>query len=130
MLTLDGANAVAQAAAVRGRVVAVGPERAVLNKYGRPVRGLARWGADAGIDGWTRPFNWVCRRLLEANLFGTTSWEDAVERVVQQQAEWPSEGLQAGLGPKRLGQPAFPDALLDARFRTSLSRWSALTGTR
>ena len=34
VLTLDGANTLAQAVAVdSGRVVAVGPERAILNKY-------------------------------------------------------------------------------------------------
>ena len=34
VLTLDGSNTIAQAVAVdSGRVVAVGPERAILNKY-------------------------------------------------------------------------------------------------
>ena len=56
--------------------------------------------------------------LLEANLFGTTSWEDAVERVVQQQAEWPSEwAVGRGWDQNDWDSQAFPDrALLDATF--------------
>ena len=120
VLTLDGANAVAQAVAVdSGRVVAVGPERAILNKYAADQSVDLRGGVltPGLMDGHAHLIGYA-DGLLEANLFGTTSWEDAVERVVQQQAEWPSEwAVGRGWDQNDWDSQAFPDrALLDATF--------------
>ena len=120
VLTLDGANTVAQAVAVdSGRVVAVGPERAILNKYAADQSVDLRGGVltPGLMDGHAHLIGYA-DGLLEANLFGTTSWEDAVERVVQQQAEWPSEwAVGRGWDQNDWDSQAFPDrALLDATF--------------
>ena len=120
VLTLDGANTIAQAVAVdSGRVVAVGPERAVLNKYAADQSVDLRGGVltPGLMDGHAHLIGYA-DGLLEANLFGTTSWEDAVERVVKHQAEWPSEwAVGRGWDQNDWDSQAFPDrTLLDAAF--------------
>ena len=120
VLTLDGANTIAKAVAVdSGRVVAVGPERAILNKYAADLSVDLRGGVltPGLMDGHAHLIGYA-DGLLEANLFGTTSWEDAVERVVKHQAEWPSEwAVGRGWDQNDWDSQAFPDrALLDAAF--------------
>ena len=120
VLTLDGANTIAQAVAVdSGRVVAVGPERAILNKYAADLSVDLRGGVltPGLMDGHAHLIGYA-DGLLEANLFGTTSWEDAVERVVKHQAEWPSEwAVGRGWDQNDWDSQAFPDrTLLDAAF--------------
>ena len=120
VLTLDGANTVAQAVAVdSGRVVAVGPERAILNKYTTEHAVDLRGGVltPGFMDGHAHLIGYA-DGLLEANLFGTTNWEAAIERVVQQQVQWPSEwAVGRGWDQNDWDSQAFPDrTLLDAAF--------------
>ncbi|HBP45351.1 MAG TPA: amidohydrolase [Flavobacteriales bacterium] len=120
VLTLDGANTVAQAVAVdSGRIVAVGPERAILNKYAAEQSLDLRGGVltPGLMDGHAHLIGYA-DGLLEANLFSTSSWEDAVERVIQHQAEWPSEwAVGRGWDQNDWDSQAFPDRkLLDAAF--------------
>ena len=73
VLTLDGANTVAQAVAVdSGRIVAVGPERAILNKYAADESVDLRGGVltPGLMDGHAHLIGYA-DGLLEANLFGT-----------------------------------------------------------
>lgn len=120
VLTLDPANAIAQAVAVdSGRIVAVGPERAILNKYKAARTVDLRGGVltPGLMDGHAHLVGYA-DGLLEANLVGTASWEEAVQRVVQHQAEWPSAwAVGRGWDQNDWDSQAFPDrSLLDVAF--------------
>ena len=120
VLTLDPGNTIAQAVAVdSGRVVAVGPERAILNRY-RSARTVDLRGGvltPGLMDGHAHLVGYA-DGLLEANLVGTISWEEAVQRVVQHQAKWPSNwAVGRGWDQNDWDSQAFPDrVLLDEAF--------------
>ena len=120
VLTLDPANTIAQAVAVdSGRIVAVGPERAILNKYKATQTVDLRGGVltPGLMDGHAHLVGYA-DGLLEANLIGTTSWEEAVQRVVNHQAEWPSDwAVGRGWDQNDWDSQAFPNrTLLDEAF--------------
>ena len=120
VVTLDSENTIAQAIAVdSGRVVAVGAERAILNKY-KAARTLDLRGGvltPGLLDGHAHLVGYA-DGLLEANLFGTSEWEEVVQRVVVHQEEWPSQwAVGRGWDQNDWDSQAFPDrTLLDAAF--------------
>lgn len=120
VVTLDSENTIAQAIAVdSGRVVAVGAERAILNKY-KAARTLDLRGGvltPGLMDGHAHLVGYA-DGLLEANLFGTSEWEEVVQRVVVHQEEWPSEwAVGRGWDQNDWDSQAFPDrTLLDSAF--------------
>ena len=93
ILTQDFQNSRAQALAVRGgRVIEVGADRAILNKYrAAEYTDLRSAVLMPGLMDGHAHFVGYADGLLEANLVGTASWEEAVERLSEQQRAWPSE---------------------------------------
>lgn len=120
VLTLDPSNTIAQAVAVdSGRIVAVGPERAILNKYKARQSVDLRGGVltPGLMDGHAHLVGYA-DGLLEANLFGTSDWAEVVQRVVKHQEEWPSDwAVGRGWDQNDWDSQAFPDrTLLDEAF--------------
>jgi len=120
VLTLDFEGQRAQAVAVRdGRVLEVGPERTILNKYSTSTYTDLQGGVlmPGLMDGHAHLLGYA-NGLLEANLFGTASWEEVVERVQQHQESWPSEwAVGRGWDQNDWSSQAFPDReMLDAAF--------------
>lgn len=120
VLTLDPSNTIAQAVAVdSGRIVAVGPERAILNKYKAHQSVDLRGGVltPGLMDGHAHLVGYA-DGLLEANLFGTSDWAEVVQRVVKHQEEWPSDwAVGRGWDQNDWDSQAFPDrTLLDEVF--------------
>ena len=120
ILTLDFQNNRAQALAVRdGRIIDLGADRAILNKY----RASEYMDLRSGIlmpglmDGHAH-FVGYADGLLEANLVGTKSWEEAVKRLQEQQLTWPSEwAVGRGWDQNDWLTQDFPDrSLLDSLF--------------
>lgn len=117
--TLDAQNAVAEAIAIcNGRVVAIGAEREILNRYraskytdlggGVIVPGL--------MDGHAHLVGYA-DGLLEANLFATDRWIEAVERVVLHDEERPNEWvIGRGWDQNDWEVPRFPDRTLLDKF--------------
>lgn len=96
IVTLDAENSVAQALAVKdGRIIEVGADRQILNKYRAPVQIDLRGGvvipglmdAHAHLVGYADG-------LLEADLVGTDSWEEVLEGVVSHAIEHPSDWIR------------------------------------
>lgn len=120
VLSLDPENRRAQAVAVRdGRIVEVGAERAILNKYRAASYTDLRGGVlmPGLLDGHAHLIGFA-DGLLEANLVGTASWKEAVERVIAHHTEWPSEWvLGRGWDQNDWESQSFPSrALLDSAF--------------
>jgi hypothetical protein len=120
ILTLDFESQRAQAVAVRdGRVLEAGPERTILNKYSATTYTDLQGGVlmPGLMDGHAHLLGYA-NGLLEANLMGTESWEDAVERVQQHQESWPSEWVVGrGWDQNDWATQDFPDRqLLDVAF--------------
>jgi hypothetical protein len=119
VVTLDEAGTVAEAIAVKdGRVVEVGAERQILNRY------RAEEMYDAGravvypgwMDGHAHLLGYALG-LREVDLVGTGSWEEVVERV--RAGATGSQGWLVGRGwdQNDWAVAAFPDrAQLDAAF--------------
>jgi hypothetical protein len=96
ILTLDSENTIAQAIAIKdGRILEVGAERQILNKYRSSKKLDLRGGtltpglmdAHAHLVGFSEG-------LLEANLVGSDSWEDALDRVVKHANRHSSEWIR------------------------------------
>ncbi len=116
VVTLDPMGTVGQAVAVRdGRIVEVGAERAILNRY------RAKEVVDAAqatvYPGWVDAhahFLGYAKGLGEVNLVGTGSWEEVLERVASGSGEWL---IGRGWDQNDWEQPDFPTrAELDARY--------------
>lgn len=93
ILTLNESNEVAQAIAIRdGRVIDVGPDRYILNKYRASQSVDLKGGVltPGLMDGHAHLVGYA-DALLEANLVGTTSWEDAVTKTQAHQRQRPFE---------------------------------------
>lgn len=111
IITLDFENSKGQAVAVRdGKVLEVGPNRAILNKYQAEEYIDLRGGvimpglmdAHAHLVGYADG-------LLEANLVGSSSWGEAVRRMEIHQAEWPFEwGIGRGWDQNDWSLQSFP----------------------
>ena len=121
ILTLDASDREAQAVAVRaGRVVEVGAERAILNKYSAD-REVDLMGAVVvpGLMDAHAHFVGFAESLGAADLVGTKSVREVLDRVVEHAALFP-EGWVLGRGWDQNDWPetAFPDrhALLDSLF--------------
>ncbi len=81
--TVDSAFSVAQAMAVKdGKILAVGKNEDILSTYSATENIDAKGGAvyPGFIDAHAH-FVAYGRSLFQADLFGTTSWEEAVERI-------------------------------------------------
>ena len=92
IITMDAQNTIAQAIAIQGgRIIAVGAEREVLNKYKAEESVDLRGGVlvTGLMDGHAHLVGYA-DGLLEAGLFATDSWEEAVQRVVRHDAERPN----------------------------------------
>lgn len=120
ILTQDFQNSRAQALAVRdGRVIEVGADRAILNKYrAAEYTDLRSAVLMPGLMDGHAHFVGYADGLLEANLVGTASWEEAVERLSEQQRAWPSEwAVGRGWDQNDWLTQDFPDrSLLDSLF--------------
>ena len=93
IVTMDAQNTMAQAVAIQGgRIIAVGAEREVLNRYKAKESIDLRGGVlvPGLMDGHAHLVGYA-DGLLEAGLFATDSWEEAVQRVVRHDAERPNE---------------------------------------
>ncbi len=99
VLTLDAASTEAQAIAVRnGRIVEVGPERAILNKYHSDVE-VDLMGAVVvpGLMDAHAHFVGFADGLGAADLVGTASVDEVLDKVVAHAALFP-EGWVIGRG--------------------------------
>ncbi len=121
VLTLDEANREAQAVAVRhGRILEVGAERAILNKYSA-AREVDLMGAVLvpGLMDAHAHFVGYAKSLGAADLVGTGSEQEVLDRVVAHAALFP-EGWVLGRGwdQNDWDTAAFPDRhdRLDALF--------------
>ncbi len=116
VVTMDPMGTVGQAVAIRdGRVVEVGAERAILNRY----------RADEVVDaaqatiypGWMDAhahFLGYAQGLGEVNLVGTASWAEVLERLASGEGEWL---IGRGWDQNDWEQPEFPTREeLDARY--------------
>ncbi|MGA0434700.1 MAG: amidohydrolase [Flavobacteriales bacterium] len=111
IITLDFENSKGQAIAVKnGMILEVGPNRAILNKYqaeeyvdlkgGVVMPGLM--DAHAHLVGYADG-------LLEANLVGSSSWEEAISRMESHQEEWPFDwGIGRGWDQNDWSLQSFP----------------------
>ncbi|MBL7953000.1 MAG: amidohydrolase [Flavobacteriales bacterium] len=119
--SMDEAGAIYQAMAVRdGRVVELGPERQILNRY------AAKEQYDAGgrtvypgfIDGHCHFFGYGLNKQ-KVDLTGVTWWKEAVDRTVAFAEAHPGEGWILGRGwdENKWPMAVLPDnALLNALF--------------
>tara|TARA_B110000503_G_scaffold109367_1_gene163575 strand:- start:884 stop:2581 length:1698 start_codon:yes stop_codon:yes gene_type:complete len=96
ILTLDSENTTAQALAVKdGKILEVGPERQILNKYRAPLQVDLRGGVlTPGLMDAHAHLVGYADGLLEANLVGADSWEETVERVVEHAQSSTSEWVR------------------------------------
>lgn len=118
--TLDSQNSVAEALAIcDGRIVAVGAEREILNRYSASEFTDVRGGVIVPglMDGHAHLVGYA-DGLLEANLFATDSWSEALERLVLHDDERPNDWVVGrGWDQNDWEVPRFPDrALLDKFF--------------
>jgi len=119
--SMDEAGTVYQAMAIRdGRIVELGPERQILNRY------AAKGTVDAAgqvvlpgfIDGHCHFFGYGLNKQ-KVDLTGTTWWNEVVERTVAFAEAHPGDGWIIGRGWDQNDWPmqVLPDnALLNARF--------------
>ena len=120
VVTLDPMGTVGQAVAVRaGRVVEVGAERAILNKYraGEVVDAAQATVYPGWMDAHAHLVGYA-KGLGEVDLVGTGSWAEVVARV-EEGANERSEGWVVGRGwdQNDWEQTDYPTrALLDAAF--------------
>ncbi len=120
VITMDTQNTMASAMAIKdGRVIAIGAEREVLNKYSALQTTDARGGVIVPglMDGHAHLVGFA-DGLLEANLFAAESWEETVQRVVEHDAARPNEWVVGrGWDQNDWELPRFPNsALLDLYF--------------
>ena len=118
--TMDAENSVAEALAIRnGRIIAVGAEREILNRYSASEIADARGGVIVPglMDGHAHLVGYA-DGLLEANLFATDRWSEAVERVVLHDQNRPNDWvIGRGWDQNDWEVPRFPDrSLLDEFF--------------
>ena len=83
IVTLNAEGTIAEAVAIReGKILEVGAERYILNKYGSKNRIDARGGVLVpGLMDAHSHFVGYADGLLEANLTGTDSWVDVIDHV-------------------------------------------------
>jgi predicted amidohydrolase YtcJ len=96
ILTLDSDKPTAQALAIKdGKILEVGPDRQILNKYRAPHQVDLRGGVlTPGLMDAHAHLVGYADGLLEANLVGADSWEATVERAVQHAQSQPSEWVR------------------------------------
>ena len=96
ILTLDSENSMAQALAIKdGRIVEIGANRQILNKYRAPVQIDLRGGVvTPGLMDAHAHLIGYADGLLEADLVGTDSWEEVLEKVVSHAKEHPSAWIR------------------------------------
>lgn len=111
--SLDAENTVYQAMAVRnGRIVELGPERQILNRYAtkRKVDAAGRVVFPGFIDGHCHFFGYGLNKQ-KVDLSGTRSWDEVVERTKTFAAAHPGTGWILGRGWDQHAWPgqALPD---------------------
>ena len=96
ILTLDSENSMAQALAIKdGRIVEIGANRQILNKYRAPVQIDLRGGVvTPGLMDAHAHLIGYADGLLEADLVGTDSWEEVLEKVVSHAKEHPAAWIR------------------------------------
>ena len=96
ILTLDPENSIGQALAIKdGRIVEIGANRQILNKYRAPVQIDLRGGVvTPGLMDAHAHLIGYADGLLEADLVGTDSWEEVLEEVVSHAKEHPSAWIR------------------------------------
>lgn len=120
IVTMDAQNTVARAIAVAGgRIIAVGAEREILNRFGADEVIDLKGGVifPGFMDGHAHLVGYA-DGLLEASLFATDSWEEAVQRIVKHDKERPNDWVVGrGWDQNDWEVPRFPTReLLDSRF--------------
>ncbi len=98
--TLDEANTVAQAMAIRdGRIIEIGPERQVLNKYAatETFDAAGRSVYPGFIDGHCHFFGYGLNKQ-KVDLQGTKSWAEVLERTVAYAKAHPEKTWILGRG--------------------------------
>ena len=115
IITMDAQNSIGRAMAIRnGRILAIGAEREILNRYrATEVTDLKGGVVFPGLmDGHAHLVGYA-DGLLEANLFATESWEEAVGRMVAHDQERPNEWVVGrGWDQNDWEEPRFPTRLL------------------
>lgn len=98
--TLDEANTVAQAMAIRdGRIIEIGPERQILNKYAatETFDAAGRSVYPGFIDGHCHFFGYGLNKQ-KVDLQGTKSWAEVLERTVAYAKAHPEKTWILGRG--------------------------------
>lgn len=111
ILTLNASSEVVQAIAIRdGKVVDVGPDRYILNKYGSSQSIDLKGGVltPGLMDGHAHLVGYA-DGLLEANLVGTKSWEEVVAKTLAHQRQKPFDWvLGRGWDQNDWSNPEYP----------------------
>lgn len=97
---LDQENHVYQAMAIKdGKILELGPERQILNKYDatRSIDAAQRVIYPGFIDAHCH-FLAYARALSEVQLTGTSSWEDVLQKVIDFQKQYPQARFIQGRG--------------------------------
>ncbi len=97
---LDQENHVYQAMAIKdGKILELGPERQILNKYSaaRSIDAAQRVIYPGFIDAHCH-FLAYARALSEVQLTGTSSWEDVLQKVIDFQKQYPQARFIQGRG--------------------------------
>lgn len=97
---LDQENHVYQAMAIKdGKILELGPERQILNKYDatRSIDAAQRVIYPGFIDAHCH-FLAYARALSEVQLTGTSSWEDVQQKVIDFQKQYPQARFIQGRG--------------------------------
>jgi predicted amidohydrolase YtcJ len=97
---LDQENHVYQAMAIKdGKIIELGPERQILNKYNAPrsIDAAQRAIYPGFIDAHCH-FLAYARALSEVQLVGTNSWEEVIQKVVDFQRQFPNARFIQGRG--------------------------------
>ena len=95
ILTMDPSGTIAQAMAVKdGKIVEVGANRQILNKYASPQRVDAMGGVLVpGLMDCHAHFVGYADGLLEADLVGTDSWDEVLDQLILHVQQRPSEWI-------------------------------------
>ncbi len=98
--SLDESNTIHQAMAVRdGRIIELGPERQILNKYSTPERfdAMGRNIYPGFIDGHCHFYGYGLNKQ-KVDLQGTRSWDEVLERTQRFAAQHPEKTWIIGRG--------------------------------
>ncbi len=121
--TMDENNTVGQAMAIKdGKIVEIGPERQILNKYSseEEIDGKSREVYPGFIDAHGHMMSYA-RMKLSVDLFGTSSWSDLLMRTEKYQQKFNRKVIVGrGWDQTTMGLVDLPtNELLSERFPTT-----------